>query len=155
MRVDKCGQFGFTIRDRRGIGLSADPPQPGNLPEMVVVVDQIAPSPKRGPLQLGQGVTHHQIQFSWVLIDADLPEQPVMLSRAYRPTGPREFISGWIENTGRFNWAVDQAIDRPSDIRLEARDLAENIGQVDADQPLQIDMTTPTARIIDVETVTP
>ncbi len=154
VRVDKSGQFGFTIRARSGIGLSADPPQPGNLPEMVVVVDQIAPRPKLGPLQQGQGVTHNQVQFSWVLIDADLPEQPVMLSRAYAPTGPWEPISGWIENTGRFNWAVDQSLDRPIYVRLEARDLAGNIGKVDGDQPLQIDMTTPTARIIDIETVT-
>lgn len=154
VKVEKSGQYGFAIRALSGIGLSDDPPQPGHLPEMVVVVDQIAPRPKLGIPQQGHGVTHNQVQFSWVLIDADLPEQPVMFSRAFSPNGPWEPISGWIENTGRFHWAVDQTIDRPIYIRMEARDIAGNIGKVDSDQPLQIDLTRPTARIIDIETVT-
>ena len=77
-----------------------------------------------------------------------------MLSRAFSPTGPWEPISGWVENTGRYIWTVDQPIDRPIYIRLEARDLAGNIGKMDSDEPLQIDLTRPTARILDVETVT-
>ncbi len=153
VRVDKSGQFGFAIRARSGIGLSDDPPQPGHQPEMVVVVDQVAPRPKLGAFQQGQGQTHNQVQLSWVLVDADLPEQPVMLSRSFSPSGPWEPITGWIENTGRYIWSVDQTIDRPIYIRLEARDLAGNIGKADSDQPLQIDLTHPTARIIDVETV--
>lgn len=154
VRVERSGQFGFAIRARSGIGLSDDPPQPGNRPEIVVIVDQIAPRPKLGSLNQGQGVTHNQVMLSWVLLDGDLPEQSVMLSRAYSPTGPWEPISGWIENTGRYLWTVDQTIERPIYIRIEARDLAGNIGKADSDQPLHIDLTRPTARILDVETVT-
>ncbi len=154
VRVEHGGQFGFAIRARSGIGLSDDPPKPGHPPEMVVIVDQDAPRPKLGNLTQGQGLTHNQVQFSWVLMDADLPEQPVMLSRAYSPTGPWEPISSWIENSGRYIWTLDQTIDRPIYIRLEARDLAGNIGKVDSDQPLHIDLTRPTARILDVESVT-
>ncbi len=154
VRVERSGQFGFAIRARSGIGLSDDPPQPGNRPEIVVIVDQVAPRPKLGSLNQGQGLTHNQVMLSWVLLDSDLPEQSVMLSRAYSPTGPWEPISGWIENTGRYLWTVDQTIDRPIYIRIEARDFAGNIGKADSDQPLHIDLTRPTARILDVETVT-
>jgi len=154
VRVDQSGQFGFAIRARSGIGLSDDPPQPDQPPEIIILVDQTAPRPKLGSLNQGQGFTHSQVQFTWVLIDSDLPERPVMLLRAYSPTGPWEPISDWVENTGRFVWAVDQKIDRPIYIRIEARDLAGNIGKADSDQPLHIDLTRPTARIIDVETVT-
>ncbi len=154
VRVEHGGQFGFAIRARSGIGLSDDPPKPGHPPEIIVIVDQDAPRPKLGNLTQGQGLTHNQVQFSWVLMDADLPEQPVMLSRAFSPTGPWEPISGWIENSGRYIWTLDQTIDRPIYIRLEARDLAGNIGKVDSDQPLQIDLRRPTARILDVESVT-
>ncbi len=154
VRVEHGGQFGFAIRARSGIGLSDDPPKPGHAPEIVVIVDQDAPRPKLGNLIQGQGLTHNQVQFGWVLMDADLPEQSVMLSRAYSPTGPWEAISGWIENSGRYIWTVDQTIDRPIYIRLEARDLAGNIGKVDSEQPLHIDLTRPTARILDVESVT-
>ena len=154
VRVEHGGQFGFAIRARSGIGLSDDPPRNGHPPEIVVIVDQIAPRPKLGNLTQGQGLTHNQVQFSWVLMDADLPDQPVMISRAFSPTGPWEPISGWVENSGRYIWTVDQTIDRPIYIRLEARDLAGNIGKVDSDQPLQIDLTRPSARILDVESVT-
>ena len=154
VRVSKSGLFGFAIRARSGIGLSDDPPQPGHPPEIVIVVDQIAPRPRLGNLTQGQGLTHNQVQFSWVLTDADLPEQSVMLSRAYSPTGPWEPISGWIENSGRYIWTLDQTIDRPIYIRLEARDLAGNLGKADSDQPMQIDLTRPSARILDVESVT-
>jgi hypothetical protein len=154
VRVEKSGQYGFAIRARSGIGLSDDPPQPGNRPEIIVVVDDVAPRPRLGSLNQGQGVTHNQVMLSWVLLDGDLPEQSVMLSRAYSPTGPWEPISGWIENTGRYLWSVDQTFERPVYIRIEARDLAGNIGKADSDQPLHIDLTRPTARILDVETVT-
>ena len=118
------------------------------------MVDQLAPRPRLGNLTQGQGLTPNQVQFGWVLTDVDLPEQCVMLSRAYSPSGPWEPISNWIENSGRYIWTVDQAIDRPIYIRLEARDLAGNIGKVDSDQPMQIDLTRPSARILDVESVT-
>jgi hypothetical protein len=154
VRVEHGGQFGFAIRARNGIGLSDDPPRNGHPPEILVVVDQIAPRPKLGTLTQGQGLTHNQVQFSWVLVDADLPELPVMISRAYSPTGPWEPISGWVENSGRYIWTVEQSIDRPIYIRLEARDLAGNIGKADSDQPLQIDLMRPTARILDIESVT-
>ncbi len=154
VRVEHGGQFGFAIRARSGIGLSENPPKNGQPPEIIVVVDQLAPRPRLGNLTQGQGLTPNQVQFGWVLTDVDLPEQCVMLSRAYSPSGPWEPISNWIENSGRYIWTVDQAIDRPIYIRLEARDLAGNIGKVDSDQPMQIDLTRPSARILDVESVT-
>ncbi len=154
VRVEHSGQFGFAIRARSGIGLSEDPPKNGQPPEIIIIVDQIAPRPKLGNLTQGQGLTQNQVQFNWVLTDADLPEQSVLISRAYSPTGPWEPISSWVENTGRYIWTVDQTIDRPIYVRLEARDLAGNIGKADSDQPLHIDLTRPSARILDVETVT-
>jgi hypothetical protein len=154
VRVEKSGQFGFAIRATSGIGLSENPPQPGQVPEIVVIVDKVVPQPKFGLAQQGQGLAHNQIQFSWVLTDSDLAEAPVMLLRSESPSGPWEPISGWIENTGRYQWTVNQSIDRPVYVRLEARDLAGNIGRADLEQPLQIDLVKPTARIIDIETVT-
>lgn len=154
VRVEKSGQFGFAIRACSGIGLSENPPQPGQLPETVVIVDQVAPRPKFGTIQQGQGQAHNQIQISWVLVESDLPQTPVMLLRSESPNGPWEPISGWIENSGRYLWTVEQSMDRPVYVRLEARDLAGNIGRADLDQPLQVDLVRPTARIIDVETVT-
>jgi hypothetical protein len=154
VRVEKSGQFGFAIRACSGIGLSENPPENGQLPEIVVIVDQNAPRAKFGAIQQGQGQAHNQVQFSWVLTDSDLPETPVMLLKSDSPNGPWEPISSWIENSGRYLWTVDQSIDRPVYVRLEARDLAGNVGHVDLEQPLQIDLLKPTARIIDVETVT-
>lgn len=154
VRVEKSGQFGFAIRATSGIGLSENPPQPGQSPEIVVIVDHLAPQPKFGVVQQGQGAAHNQIQFSWVLADSDLADSPVKLLRSDSPSGPWEPITDWMDNSGRYQWTVTQSLDRPVYIRLEARDLAGNVGHVDLAQPLQIDLVKPTARIIDIETVT-
>jgi hypothetical protein len=66
--------------------------------------------------------------------------------------GPWEPISGWIENTGRFDWTVSSLAPRRVYLRLEVRDAAGNVTSSVTDQPLLIDTTPPTARILEVET---
>lgn len=148
----KSGQYGFSIRARSGIGLSIDPPIPGDLPDTMIVIDTVPPRPKLNSFQQGLGPAHNQLQINWTLIENDLPAQPVLLSYAYSPTGPWEPISGWVENSGRYLWTVDTRITSPIFIRIEARDLAGNVAHVDSEQAIPIDLTKPTARIVDIET---
>ncbi len=150
--LKKGGQYGFTIRVRSGVGLSEDPPDDGDLPDTVIVVDTIAPRPRLNSLQQGGGSAHNQLQINWSLIENDLPPQSVMLSYSTTPNGPWEPMSSWIENTGRYLWTVDRVIDKPVYIRLEARDLAGNVAHVDSEQAIPIDMVKPTARIVEIET---
>jgi len=49
VEVPTEGTFGFTLLVRSGVGLGADPPQPGEKPAMVIVVDETPPQPSCSP----------------------------------------------------------------------------------------------------------
>jgi hypothetical protein len=55
VEVPSEGTYGFTLGVRSGAGLSSDPPQNGDAPSIVVVVDQTAPTLELLPVQQGLG----------------------------------------------------------------------------------------------------
>ncbi len=81
-----------------------------------------------------------------------LADQPVALSFSETPNGPWRPITGWTENTGRYIWTINEPLKQRIYIRLEARDAAGNSTLAQAEQPLLVDLSRPTARIVDVET---
>lgn len=70
-----------------------------------------------------------------------------------QPSGPWEPIATGLENTGRYVWALEMEAAQKIYVRIDARDAAGNVTRVEVNQPLVIDMSTPTARILDVETL--
>jgi hypothetical protein len=72
---------------------------------------------------------------------------------ASRPTGPWEPITGWSENTGKYTWNVGEGVPSRLFVRLEARDAAGNMARADSKSPLVMEVTRPTARIVDVESI--
>ena len=151
--VPQDGTYGFAIRVRSGVGLALSPPQPGNLPEVVVAVDREPPQVKLMPLKQGQGQQPSQLLIEWTMSDAELADRPVSLYYASRPSGPWQPITGWEPNTGQYLWAFGPDAPKQVYIRLDARDTAGNIARVESQEPLLIDLSRPTARIIDVESI--
>ena len=149
--VPSDGLYGFCIRVQNGVGVVADPPQPNDAPEIRITVDQAAPVAQLMPLRQGQGTNNNQVLIEWSVQDEQLAEQPVSLSYSETPSGPWRPITGWTENTGRFIWTINEPLRQRVFIRLEARDAAGNTAQAQADQPLLVDLSRPTARIVDVE----
>lgn len=150
--VPRDGQYGFSLRVRNGLGIVADPPQPNEPPEFVILVDQTPPVARLlPPQQIAQGGLY-QVRIGWFAQDDCLAERPIALSQSANVEGPWEPISGWIENTGRFDWTVSSLTPRRVYLRLEVRDAAGNVTSSVTDQPLLIDTTPPTARILEVET---
>jgi hypothetical protein len=151
--VPADGEYGFALRVRSGVGLAADPPQPGDGPEMVVLIDRTPPQVKLFPIRQGQGPAQQQVAIEWQVQDEQLAARPVALSWSGQPNGPWEPITGWQENTGRFTWTIGRHLPQKVYVRLEARDAAGNVARTDVDQPLVVDLSHPTARILDVESV--
>jgi hypothetical protein len=151
--VPRDGAYGFSIRVRNGIGIVADPPQPGESPEMVIVVDQTPPTARLSPLQQESLGASHSIRISWTVQDDRLADRPVALFSSGSPDGPWEPITGWMENTGRYNWVVGPGIPSSVFVRLEARDSAGNVTSAATDRPLLVDTSRPTARMLDIESV--
>ena len=155
IEVPRDGTYGFTLRARSGAGLVDDPPQPGDKPTFVVVVD------RRPPHAQLVSITHHpsparrDVNLAWSIEDESPDERPVRLSWAPAPEGPWRPITDWISDTGRYQWQVDENAITSVLIRLEARDAAGNISRVDSTTPLLLDTARPTARITDVESAIP
>jgi hypothetical protein len=149
--VPADGMYGFCIRVQNGVGVVADPPQPGDVPDIRISVDQAAPVAQLLPLRQGQGTNNNQVLIEWSVQDDLLAEQPIALSFSDSPSGPWRPISGWTANTGRHIWTISEPLKQRVYIRLEARDAAGNTSIAQAEQPLLVDLSRPTARIVDVE----
>lgn len=149
--VPEDGIYGFAIRVRSGAGLTDDPPQPGEEPSVVIVVDRTPPTVQLMPVQQGNGGAMNKITISWRLSDDNPSDKPISLSYAANPNGPWEPICGWQPDTGSYVWQVGQGVPSRLYVRLVARDAAGNHSFVDTPQPVLVDLSKPTARIIDVE----
>ncbi len=78
-------------------------------------------------------------------------DKPISLYYSANPNGPWEPISAWRQDTGSFAWGVGPGVPGQIFVRVMARDAAGNISKIDSNQPLLVDLTRPTARIVDVE----
>ncbi|MFG0296590.1 MAG: hypothetical protein ACF8PG_11860 [Maioricimonas sp. JB045] len=151
--VPRDGDYGFALRVHSGVGIAARPPQPGDKPAFRIVVDQTPPKAQLYPLVQGQGAAHNKVEIQWVASDERLADKPISLFYAMQPSGPWEPIATGLENTGRYVWALEMEAAQKIYVRIDARDAAGNVTRVEVNQPLVIDMSTPTARILDVETL--
>jgi hypothetical protein len=153
VRVPQDGTYGFALRVRSGVGLSQSPPQPGDTPEVSIAVDRQPPQANLKPLKQGNGQQPGQMLIEWTISDEELAERPVSLYYASHLNGPWQPITGWEPNTGNYLWTFSPDVPKQVYIRLEARDAAGNIARADSPTPLLIDLSRPTARIIEVDPI--
>ncbi len=149
--VPEDGIYGFGIRVRSGAGLADDPPQSGEEPSIVIVVDRTPPTVQLLPVQQGAGGSMNKISISWRLSDDNPSDKPISLYYAANPNGPWEPICTSQPDTGNYVWSVNQGVPSRLFIRVLARDAAGNQAYVETPQPILVDLSKPTARIVDVE----
>jgi len=87
----------------------------------------------------------------WAAQDEHLAEKPILLSYAASRQGPWQQIAGAMDNTRSLTWTVGSEVPSKFYIRLEVRDTAGNMQRVETPQPIFIDFSKPSARIVDVE----
>jgi len=151
VEVPSDGVYGFVMRVVSGAGLTDPPPQPGERPEISIVVDSSPPIVNLFPLQQGTGADTNRILITWKAADQKMADRPIALSYAANPDGPWQQISDWLPNTGQYIWNVSKGIPPRLYVRVVARDAAGNLARVDTPQPVLVDLAKPTARIVDVE----
>ena len=148
------GTFGFAIRVRSGVGLAADPPQPGDKPTIVVTVDQTPPIVQLYPVQQGQGASLNRIMIRWKAEDENPAEKSISLAYSDAPNGPWTPISDWHQDAGSFLWTVGNDVPASLYIGLSVRDAAGNVRRVVTATPVIVDLTKPSARIVGVKSPT-
>jgi len=144
------GTFGFAVRVKNGLGFSDPPPQPGEIPTIVVTVDQSAPQiefPQPSLTAEGNGV----VVLNWKVRESNLAGNPVRLEYSTAPNGPWTPVTDWQPDTGSTQWAVRPGTPPAVYFRLLARDVAGNVGTGQPPQPVLIDMKRPSVRGLRVQ----
>lgn len=153
VNVPRDGEYGFAFRISNGLGRGAPPPQPGEPPEVRVIVDRTAPVARLMPLKPGDGLDKDKVIIEWTAQDRELAPLPVALHYAITPTGPWQPIQGWQANGGRFTWSIPATLEQPVYVRMDVRDVAGNMTQLYSEQPFLVDRAVPQARVTDVESL--
>jgi len=151
VEVPREGTYGFALGVRSGAGLTSEAPQNGDLPSIVVVVDQTTPRLEMLPVEQGLGKNVNKLLIAWKCEDENLAERPISLFYSASGQAPWLPVSGPIENSGRFVWTIGAGVPVKFYLRIEARDLAGHVQIIDSPQPIVVDLSRPTAKIIDVE----
>ena len=88
---------------------------------------------------------------SWTATDKNLGPQPITLSYAEYADGPWTPIAAKVENTGRYVWQVPKTAFPRFLIRVEAMDLAGNVGAAQTPEPISLDLAQPVVSILAIE----
>ncbi len=141
------GVFGLrlVVLSRAGRG-KIQQPQPNDIPEMMVEVDQTAPviiirAPQADP--------HHPntLVLGWTVSDANLSPTPITLEWSESRTGPWKPIAGNLANHGRYPWKVPEHMPTNVFLKLTARDNAGNVHNEVYPDPILVDLSEPEGRL--------
>jgi hypothetical protein len=152
VEVDEEGMYGFTLLARSGSGVGKEPPRPGDQPQVWVIVDLTSPDvhlaevkPSHRP---GQG---QSVSIRWQATDKNLGRQPIALYYAEKEEGPWKVIATGVENSGKYQWQVPGGTPPRVLVRVEATDMAGNVGRAQSSKALLMDNSTPSVSIVNVE----
>jgi hypothetical protein len=129
VEIAEEGLHGFSLLAHNGDGLCDGPPIPGDAPQIWVLVDATNPvvdslEATRGPRSDSRSVMVH-----WQAHDAYLEQFPIKLSFSEREGGPWKPIASHLDNRGAFVWHAPAALPSRLWVRIEATDLAGNVGE--------------------------
>lgn len=150
--VPNDGEYGLSFRVTNGVGRSPVPPQPGDAPEITIVVDRKPPAAKLHPVRYTDQPELNRVILSWTVQDAHLAERPIALFYSTSPAGPWTPIQDWSPSQGQMNWTVPGNVES-FHVRLDARDQAGNLTQVISETPFLMDRAQPRAQVTEIESV--
>lgn len=151
LNVKDDGLYGFTLLARNGLGLSKAPPVLGDAPQIWVEVDTAAPQVQLGDAKFGISAQVRQLMITWKVSDKNLAQHPISLAYAERAEGPWMAIASNLDNTGSYLWQLSAQLPSRYLIRVEAIDLAGNVGIACSREPIVMDLSQPSVCILSVE----
>ncbi len=156
VKVTREGIFGFFVVPVSGVGLS-DPPVAGTPPQVSVEVDTTPPVVSLlGPPLIGTGPDLNKVTIRYQAVDKNFGPTPIKIQwrDAKSPTSEWGEVASNLPNDGVYIWNVPDSIPAHSFIiRVEAVDLAGNVGFKETERPVNVDPIKPKASIIGVEAV--
>jgi hypothetical protein len=150
--VQAEGVYGITLIPRSGVDLSAPPPQVGDKPQIWIEVDYTKPVVEFTGVLIGKGTDKGKLTISWRASDKNLGDTPITLSYAATLDGQWTPIYGKLPNTGSYIWSMPVGVSMPWQfyVKVEATDLAGNVGEAITPGLVKVDTFQPKAKIIDI-----
>ncbi len=145
------GVYGITLVAKSGVGLSMRPPQLGDQPQQWIEVDMTRPIVQIHNVVVGQGPDKGKLTISWSARDQNLHAKPITLSYAENTAGQWMTIAPNLDNSGQHVWVMPERVPYQFYVRVEAADLAGNVGTAVTSQMIKVDLAQPRVRISGVE----
>jgi hypothetical protein len=143
--------YGISLVAKSGVGLGEKPPQIGDRPQMWVEVDITKPVVQLHNVLVGTGPDKGKLNVTWSARDKNLGKEPITLSYAEQLTGPWTAVGEKLPNSGRHIWTMPERVPYQFHLRVEATDLAGNIGEALTDSLIKVDLAQPKVKILNVE----
>jgi len=147
IETNNDGAYGFRIVVVANNGLATPRPIENDLPDIFVVVDTLSPSIRFTGAAYGEGNQTGALVMRYECTDMNLPQRPITLSFGPSQNGPWSTIAAGLENEGAYVWPADPNLPRQIYLRIDAIDLAGNLGSYILDTPIDIQGLAPRARI--------
>lgn len=147
------GLFGFRMVVETTTGLRGALPKPSDLPDVWVGVDTTKPVAKLSVAEPGEGSRAGELAIRWEAADSLLAARPISLSFGQSASGPWTVFASGLENTGGYDWKLDNRVPDKIHLRLEVRDEAGNVQTVDLAEPVAVDRVRPQGKILNVRPV--
>ncbi len=150
------GTFGLQLVARSASGQGDKPPEPGDLPHILVEVDSTPPVVRLDPVKIENAPEGVKLTVTWHATDVHLGPRCVMLTwRPDQPGARWETIAAQLDNTGQYIWNVPSNIPTKFHVRVDVMDTLGHRGWAESTEngPINIDRTRPKSRIIGLEPI--
>jgi hypothetical protein len=153
VNVDKEGRWGFKLIAQSGVGRSEPIPTAGQQPDLWVEIDETKPLVEVQSTDVSGDPKSPRMTIRWTAKDKHLADRPITISYAPGPDGQTwtQLATG-LPNDGQYIWPI------PTDvafhqcfIKVEAVDLAGNVGSAQTPKAVIVDLSIPKARVIHFE----
>jgi hypothetical protein len=111
-------------------------PNAGDAPDWWLEIDTGKPMVQMTDVRLGTGDETGQLVLKWTAEDKNLGPDPVSLHWATAPSGPWTLGATGMKASGSARWAVPKDAGTRFYLRLEATDLAGNVGRWETKEPV-------------------
>jgi hypothetical protein len=149
--VQDEGIYGITLVAKSGVGLGDQPPKIGDRPQFWIEVDLTKPIVQIGNVIVGTGLDKGKLTVNWTAQDKNLGPNPISLSYAKERDGAWTPIAEKLGNSGRHVWRMPEELPYQFYLKVEAIDLAGNIGEAITQEKVKVDLSTPKAKILEIE----
>lgn len=131
-------------------GQAGQPPSAGDAPEWWVEIDTSKPSVQMSEIKMGTDDESGQLILTWSCKDKNLGPEPVELLWSPSASGPWRPAAKSMKAEGTARWAVPKDAGWRIYLRLEATDLAGNVGRWESSEPITMNAPKPKVRILGV-----